>query len=205
VPTVCARSQTALRTRTLLPPTGSSLTAVAPVLRSSCVAHGPMAPGGEADPGSQRRRRTPGDAAIPSTSPGLYPGPVPASGTSSRTAWLPSGGQAPGRHHAERHGRTKITRADPPFGTSWREGARLATAAHNGAICVRPRAWPTRLTDIRFWLMGERSHLGYAGDPAQPGRPAIRPRPVTAREPGRRDRPLRPVRTYPLPNASSRT
>src|SRR5690348_15908854 len=76
-----------------------------------------MAPGGEADRGSQRRRRTPGDAAIPSTSPGLYPGPVPASGTSSRTAWLPSGGQARGRHHAERHGWTKIPRGPAVIST----------------------------------------------------------------------------------------
>ena len=104
-----------LANRTLMPPTGSSLTAVAPVLRPSCVTHGAHASDGEADRGSQRRRRTPGDAAMPSTSPGRYPGPVPASGHELPDGLAPVRRPGPGeRHHAEQYGRTKITRTEPP-------------------------------------------------------------------------------------------
>ena len=67
----------------------SLLVAVAPVLCPSCMLHGPIAPGGEADRGSRRRRRA---AETPAGTPdavdvlGLHSGQAPNPGTSSRTA-----------------------------------------------------------------------------------------------------------------------
>ena len=70
-----------------MPPTGSSLIAVGPVLRQSCMRTGPSPPGGKADRGSRLRRRaaqtpagTPGAVDVP----GLHPGQAPNPGTSSR-------------------------------------------------------------------------------------------------------------------------
>jgi hypothetical protein len=80
---------------THLPPTGSSLTAVAPVLRPSCVAHGSMTLGGEADRGSRRGCRDAVD--VPGRNPGLVPG-----------KWARATGRPDFRQAArprERHGR----------------------------------------------------------------------------------------------------
>jgi hypothetical protein len=98
-----------------LPSTGSFLTAVAPVLRPSCVTHGPMAPGGEADRGHSAGSDAGGCRDAVDV-------PWPVSGSGPRK-WA----RAPGRpgsrqaakprehHHAKRHRRTKITRAEPPL------------------------------------------------------------------------------------------
>ena len=120
--------------RTLLPRTGSSLIAVALVLRQSCMPRRLMVPGGEADRGSRRGRRGPGrDAPVPSASSACIRVRSRTPGASSRAmGTLPLVGpwiiQRPGPRQAarpgERHGRAdRLWFSSSACGRTWLPGA----------------------------------------------------------------------------------